>query len=213
MEWSMVQDFQKVTKEPNTQISGFRDNIHNWTKRGILWDLPYWQHQLLRRNLNVMHIEKNFSGNILYTIMDVPGKSKDNVNARLDLEALCARQELHIRTRKNDNPFKPKAKYTLSMDQRRALCEWLHQLSLPYGYSSNFANKVNASSATLQDMKSHDHHVFLELLLPIVLSSLPAEVLEPLSALSDFFKNLCANELREDLLMEMHRTIPIICAS
>ena len=27
---------------------------------------------------------------------------------------------------------------------------------------------------------------------------------------SDFFKNLCTNELREDLLMEMHHTIPII---
>ena len=39
---------------------------------------------------------------------------------------------------------------------------------------------------------------------------LPDEVLEPLSALSDFVKNLCANELREDILMEMHHIIPII---
>jgi len=142
--------------------------------------------------------------------MDVPGKSKDIVNARLDLQALCAREELHIRTRENGNPFKTKAKYTLSVEQRRALYEWLRLLSLSDGHSSNFANKVDPSSARLQNMKSHNHHVFLEVLLPIAFSSLPAEVLEPLLALSDFFKNLCANELREDLPMEMHHTIPIV---
>ena len=142
--------------------------------------------------------------------MDVPGKSKDNVNARLDMEALCAREELHLRTRKNGDSFKLKAKYTLSVKQRRALCEWFRMLSLPNGYSSNFSNKVDPSSARLQNMESHDHHVFLEVLLPIAFSALPDEVLEPLSALSDFFKNLCANKLCEDILMKMHHTIPII---
>jgi len=157
-----------------------------------------------------MHIEKNFSENILHTVMDVLGKSKDNVNARLDLEALCAREELHLRTRENGNSFKPKAKYTLSIEQRRALCEWFRMLSFPDGYSSNFANKVDPSSGRLQNMKSYNHHVFLEVLLPIAFSALLDEVLEPLSALSDFFKNICANELHEDILMEMHHTIPII---
>jgi len=104
------------------------------------------------------------------------------VNTKLDLEALCAREELHIRTRENGNPFKPKAKYTLSIEQRRALCEWFRMLSLSDGYSSNFANKVDPSFARLQNMKSHDHHIFLEVLLLIAFSSLPAEVLEPLSA-------------------------------
>jgi len=157
-----------------------------------------------------MHIVKNVSENILHTVIDVPSRSKDNVNARLDLEALCAREELHLHTRENGNSFKPKAKYTLSVERRCALCEWFRMLSLPDGYSSNFANKVDPSSARLQNMKSHNHHVFLEVLLPIAFSSLPAEVLEPLSALSDFFKNLCVKELCEDILMEMHHIIPII---
>ena len=62
----------------------------------------------------------------------------------------------------------------------------------------------------LQNMKSHDHHVFVEALLPIAFSALPTEVLQPLSALSESFKNLCANELCKEPLMEMHRIIPII---
>jgi len=77
-------------------------------------------------------------------------------------------------------------------------------------YISNFTNKVDPSSARLQNIKSHDHHIFMEVLLSIAFSALPTEVLEPSSALSEFFKNLCANELHEDLLMEMHRTILII---
>jgi len=47
-------------------------------------------------------------------------------------------------------------------------------------------------------MKSHDHHVFMKVPLPIAFSALPAKVLEPLSTLIEFFKNLCANKLRED---------------
>ncbi|XP_039135718.1 uncharacterized protein LOC120273139 [Dioscorea cayenensis subsp. rotundata] len=30
-----------------------------WKKRSIFFDLPYWEHLLLRHNLDVMHIEKN----------------------------------------------------------------------------------------------------------------------------------------------------------
>jgi len=46
-----------------------------------------------------MHIEKNLCENIINTIMDVSGKTKDNANARLDLEELCAKDELHLCTR------------------------------------------------------------------------------------------------------------------
>ena len=59
MEWQKVQDLPKVTDEPGIQIEGFSANVHNCTKCSIFWDLPYWQHQLLRHNLDVMHIEKN----------------------------------------------------------------------------------------------------------------------------------------------------------
>jgi len=88
-----------------------------------------------------MHIEKNFCENILNIVMDVPGKSKDNANARLDIEDLCAREQLHLRTRENGNSYKPKAKFALSIQQRRSLCEWLCSVGLPDGYCSNF-NKM-----------------------------------------------------------------------
>jgi hypothetical protein len=42
---------------------------HNWVKRSIFWELPYWKTNLLRHNLNIMHIEKNVFENIFNTVM------------------------------------------------------------------------------------------------------------------------------------------------
>jgi len=50
----------------------------------------------------------------------------------------------------------------------------------------------------------------MEALLPIAFSASPDDVLDPLVALGEFFKNLCANVLRDDLLTEMHRNIAVI---
>ncbi|CAA7043670.1 unnamed protein product [Microthlaspi erraticum] len=41
-------------------INGYGE-YHNWIKKSIFWELPYWENQLLRHNLDVMHIEKIFS--------------------------------------------------------------------------------------------------------------------------------------------------------
>ena len=57
--------------------------------------LPYWEFNLLRHNLDVMHIEKNVCDNIISTLLNLDGKSKDNYKARLDLVELGLRQELH----------------------------------------------------------------------------------------------------------------------
>jgi len=62
-----------------------------------------------------MHIEKNFYENIINTIVDVPGKSKDNANARPDIGELCAKEELHLCTWEHGNSYNPKAKFALSV--------------------------------------------------------------------------------------------------
>jgi len=83
-------------------------------------------------------------------------------------------------------------------------------MGLPDGYCSNFNNKVDPSMIKLQNMKSHDYHVFMEALLPITFSALSDDVMEPLVALGEFFKSLCANVLRGDLVMDMHSKIDLI---
>ena len=57
----------------------------NWTKKSIFFELPYWETLKLRHNLDVMHIEKNICDNVLGTLLNIEGKTKDTVKARLDL--------------------------------------------------------------------------------------------------------------------------------
>jgi len=55
-------------------------------KKGhMFFELPYWENKC-RHNLDVMHIEKkNICDNVIGTLLDIPGKTKDHTKARLDL--------------------------------------------------------------------------------------------------------------------------------
>jgi hypothetical protein len=57
-----------------------------WKKQSIFFTLPYWKNNMLRHNLDVMHIEKNVVDNIIGTLLNMDNKLKDNLNARLDLK-------------------------------------------------------------------------------------------------------------------------------
>ena len=78
-----------------------------------MWDLDYWDKLKLRHNIDVMHIEKNICENLIGTILNMEGKTKDTLNARLDLQDLNIKEELHLR--KDGNSYEmPRARYTLS---------------------------------------------------------------------------------------------------
>ncbi|XP_056864276.1 uncharacterized protein LOC130511354 [Raphanus sativus] len=79
----------------NIRVSAVGE-LHNWHKKSIFWDLPYWESHLLRHNLDVMHIEKNFFDNLMNTVLNIQGKTKDNLKSRLDLVDICDRPELHV---------------------------------------------------------------------------------------------------------------------
>ncbi|KAL8118856.1 hypothetical protein AgCh_016371 [Apium graveolens] len=59
-----------------------------WKKRSIFWDLPYWEHLQVRHCLDFMHIEKNVCESIIGTLLNIPGKTKNGMKARLDLQEL-----------------------------------------------------------------------------------------------------------------------------
>jgi len=84
-----------------------------------------------------MHIEKNFCDNIINTVMDVHGKTKDDVKARLDMAMMCDRSKLNLKHGVNGRTLKPKASYALSLDKRKGVCEWAQQLTMSNTYCSN----------------------------------------------------------------------------
>lgn len=110
----------------------------NWVKKSIFFELPYWHKLLIRHNLDVMHIEKNICDNILGTLLDIKGKTKDPVIAREDLRDWGIREELHMQVRARDNkPIKPAACYTLSIGERAGFYQFIKSIKFPDGYAAN----------------------------------------------------------------------------
>lgn len=74
--------------------------LFSWKKKIIFFELPYWKHNVIRHNLDSMHIEKNVCDNIIGTLLN-GDKSKDNVKSRLDFVEIGIRPELHPIQRTN----------------------------------------------------------------------------------------------------------------
>ena len=188
-----------------------RGEYHNWAKRSIFWDLPYWHTNLIHHNLDVMHNEKNVFDNVFNTVMDVKGKTKDNLKARRDVLKYCNHLELCIDQLGDDKVYKPKACYTLTKEQRRLLLEWVKELKLPDGYASNLGRCVDFKELKMSGMKSHDCHVFMERLLPIAFRELlPTSVWSVLAELSFFYRDLCAPKLFVAHICKLEKDIALL---
>ncbi|XP_043817330.1 uncharacterized protein LOC122724999 [Manihot esculenta] len=179
-----------------------------WRKRSILWDFPYWSSNMIRHNLDVMHIEKNVFENIFNTVMNVEGKTKDNIKSREDLNEICRRPEL----KKDPISRKyPKACYCLDNQSKMILCDWLKTLKFPDGYVSNLGRCVDSRKLRLFGMKSHDCHVFMQQILSIALREfLPNNVWQPITELSNFFRELTSTTLTNGDMQRLNEQIPVI---
>ncbi|GAU46507.1 hypothetical protein TSUD_285890 [Trifolium subterraneum] len=65
------------------------------------------------------------------------GKTKDNDKAREDIERYCKRDDLCLVETSNGKKLKPRANYTLSVDEAKSVYLWVKQLKMSDGYSSN----------------------------------------------------------------------------
>ncbi|KAK2663038.1 hypothetical protein Ddye_001612 [Dipteronia dyeriana] len=72
-----------------------------------------WPELVLRHNLDVMHLEKNVRESILGILLDINGKTKDEIKALKDLQDMGIRQELHPHDRESRTYLSP-APNTLS---------------------------------------------------------------------------------------------------
>ena len=99
--WNRVSSLPKASDHKG-KVAGYGE-LHNWSRRSILWELPYWRKMLIRHNLDAMHIEKNVFEQIINTIMNVKGKSKDDMNSRKDLATHCKCRRLHVQATDSGN--------------------------------------------------------------------------------------------------------------
>ncbi|KAM6595444.1 hypothetical protein CsatA_005968 [Cannabis sativa] len=194
-------DFKYGKTQKNKKTNGC------FQRKSIFFRLPYWKSLLVRHCLDVMHIEKNVCESIIGTLLDIPGKTKDGLNSRLDLVEMGIRQSL-APEKKGERLYLPPACFTLSKKEKQTVCKSLANMKVPDGYSSNIKNLVNETELKLMGLKSHDCHALMQHLLPIAIRSvLPKNVRECLTHVCIFFNRLCGKELELDKLDALHEHV------
>jgi hypothetical protein len=150
-----------------------------------------------------MHIEKNICESILDTLLELDGKFKDGEKACLDMR--------HLGMRKDQHPMVENGMYTLlaalyylGKDEKTILCKCLAQVKMSDGYASNIKRCVHVKGCKVTGLKTHDYHVILQKLLPLVVRNiLPEVVVISLIELSRFFNAICSKELEENDIVKL----------
>ncbi|KAK7328924.1 hypothetical protein VNO77_23061 [Canavalia gladiata] len=167
----------------------------------------------LRHNLDVMHIEKNIFDNIIGTLLDIPGKTKDHINARYDLQEMGIRKELHPREIGGGRTEFAKACFTMTSVEKSIFCSALKDAKLPDGTASNISKYVHVADKKISGYKSHDAHFMLHYLLQIAIKSImPNVVADPLIRLGSFFRSICKKVIQVQDLDHLETEIAeILC--
>ncbi|XP_061371520.1 uncharacterized protein LOC133314095 [Gastrolobium bilobum] len=176
-----------------------------WRKKSIFFELPYWEHNLLRHNLDVMHIEKNVCDNIIYTLLNDSAKSKDHMNARKDLKEWDCKPDLWP----DANGRYPPAMYTMTNQGKKAFLCTLKNISVPDGFASNISRCIDVEPLRFNGMlKSHDCHILMHQLLPLAMrTALPEQVSRILIELCSFYKQICSKVLSVTTLERLQNEI------
>jgi len=173
-----------------------------WKKKSIFFELPYWKHNTLRHNLDVMHIEKNIFDSIIGTLLDITGKTKDHAKARLDLQEMGIRKKLHPKEVDHGKKLVfAKACFSMSANEKTTFCSVLKNAKIPDGCASNISRCVLLAERKLSGYKTHDAHFMMHYLLQIVVRcTMSNQVAHPLIRLCSFFRCLCQKVIEvEDL--------------
>ena len=69
------------------------------------------------------------------------------------------------------------------------------------GYASNISKEFNLSMGKMTGLKSHDYHVRIERIMPVMVRGyVPEHVWQVLAELSHFFRMLCAKEVSKEVI-------------
>ena len=141
----ILKQLDAITFDCNLESSS-RGN--QWKRKSIFFNLPYWKDNLLRHNLDVMHIEKNVCDNMLYTMLK-DEKSKDHLQARQDLKIMGIKEDLWP---DENGKFIPLL-FTMTREQRNIFINTLKNVKMLNGYSSNISRCVDNENYRIFGLK------------------------------------------------------------
>ncbi|XP_062029071.1 uncharacterized protein LOC133745094 [Rosa rugosa] len=180
-----------------------------WKKKSVFFELEYWKYIPVRHNLDVMHIEKNCCDAIIGTLLNIPGKTKDGVAARLDMVEMGIRAGLNPKVGAKRDKL-PLASWNLMLAEKKIVCGSFFEMTVPVRFSSNVRNLVSMEDLKLAGLKSHDCHTIMQILLPVALRSvLEKPVRYAIIRFCLFFKAICAKVIDVSKLEKMQADLVV----
>jgi hypothetical protein len=117
----IIKMLDEFKESQNGGFEGYGEK-HNWTYKNCLWKLSYANTLILLHNIDLMHQKRNVAKSIISICFDVTGFSKNNVNERKDLAALCNRPSLEPKRNARKHLKRPRAPYYLKSAERKEIC-------------------------------------------------------------------------------------------
>jgi hypothetical protein len=116
-----------------------------------------------------MHVEKSVFKSTISLLLDIPSKTEDEISAHKDLQALKISEELLPQERSNGKAYLPPASYTLTTEEKMAICMCVHGIRVLTGFSTNIKNLVSMPELKMSGYNTHDCHTMLPLFLAIAI--------------------------------------------
>jgi hypothetical protein len=157
-----------------------------------------------------MHVIKGVFESTISLLLDITGKTKDGLSARKDLQVLGIREELHPQERPNGKFYLPLASYTLTNEEKRAICKCLCRIRVPMGFSTNIKILVSMLELKESDYNTHDCHTMLSLFLAIAIRAVNHPYLKMMiTRMCHFFNAISKKVIDVVELDEIHKEIRV----
>jgi hypothetical protein len=79
------------------------------------------------------------------------------------------------------------------------------------GYATGFKRSVNLKTGKFSGLKSHDYHIIMERLLPVMFRGfVKNDVWKALAELSYFYRHLCAKQIKKEMMEKLEQQISIL---
>jgi len=144
----------------------------------------------------------------LLGFLGVYGKSKDTLESRSDMQQLAGRQGLQPEKRDKGCHYLKPASYNLSKEEKESMFDCLNSIKVPSGYSSNIQGIINVKEKKIQNLKSHDCHVLMTQLLPVILRGvLPENVRLAVVKLCAFMNEISQKAINPNNLIKLQKDI------
>jgi hypothetical protein len=99
----------------------------------------------------------------------------------------------------------------LKARDRKEVLIWLKNQKFLDGYTTGFRRAVKLDTGKLSGVKSYDYHIFMERLFPVMFYGyLDDDVWTTLAELSHFYRQLCAKEIKKDMMEKLEDEILVL---